>query len=105
MSDSRLKKWYEYVAMRKCLVCNRWPVEMAHIKLLISPKTGMELPRRIGINKYAVIPLCEECHRTGIKSIHNMGEEKFFKHHSIPMGSLLRVWASWFVAWSTGEGK
>jgi len=103
MSESKLKKWYGYVSVRRCLVCDRWPVEMAHIKLLISPKTGMELGRRVGINKWAVVPLCEKCHRTGKDSIHNIGEQKFFENHGITMGTLLRVWTSWFVAWSTGE--
>lgn len=99
MSKADCKKWYDYVAQRVCMTCAGWPVEVAHIKLLISDKTGLALARRDGLNQWAVIPLCDKCHREGPESIHKIGEDAFFEKHHIDRESLLRVWASWFVAW------
>lgn len=104
MSQAELKRWMDYVGARPCLICQVWPVEVAHIAMLISPKTGLRLGRRIGVNKWAVIPLCVKHHRTGSQSIHNMGEKEFFAANNITQESLLRVWASWFCGW-VEEGK
>lgn len=105
MSQADLKRWMDYVASRPCLICQGWPVEVAHIMLLISPKTGMRLGRRVGVNKYAVIPLCVKHHRSGPGSIHVMGETKFFEEHEISQEVLVRVWASWFCGWVEGGRK
>lgn len=72
--------------------------------MLISLKTGLRLGRRKGLNKWAVVPLCVEHHRTGSGCIHNMGEVKFFERFNITQEILLRVWASWFCGW-VEEGR
>lgn len=105
MSDADLKRWMDYVASRSCLICQAYPVEVAHIQMLISPKTGLRLGRRVGINKWAVIPLCIKHHRAGSESIHDMGEAKFFEEHDISQEVLVRVWASWFCGWVNGGRK
>ena len=100
-----IKRWYSVVAQMPCLGCINWPVEMAHLELLISPKTGMKLPRRTGINEWAVIPLCSRCHRIGQRSIHVLGEEKWMEENGLTAESLAVQWASWFVAWVDGGMK
>jgi hypothetical protein len=71
-------------------------IEMAHFKFLISPKTGQPLPRRKGINYWAVLPLCRRHHRTGRLSVHNIGERQFLAVHEIDgprlFGSYLAEW-------------
>lgn len=96
-----LKSWFEWVSQKWCLGCSRTPVEVAHVKLFVSPKTAQLLPRRVGLNEWAVIPLCVECHRSGKNSIHNVGEFRWFERMGWTQEVLLRTWSSWFVEWLT----
>ena len=96
-----IKSWYEFIGERNCLGCQTWPVQLAHIRLLISPKTQAMLPRREGINEWAVIPLCEGCHMTDTDSIHKVGENRFFEAHEVSQEQVLRQWASLFLEWFT----
>ena len=104
MSAAQLKKWYEWIAAKPCLGCIGGPVEVAHIGLLFSNKTGQRLPRRSGPNKWAVIPLCVECHREGPRSIHNIGEKKWMEEHDIEGIKMAVVWGSWLAGFLEGEG-
>jgi hypothetical protein len=100
-----IKRWYSFVAEHPCLGCIGWPVEMAHLELLISPKTGLQLPRRIGINEWAVIPLCEKCHRTGSESIHALGEDRWMEKNGLTRERVAVQWGSWLVEWIAGGMK
>ena len=100
-----IKRWYSVIAEKHCLGCGSWPVEMAHIELLISPKTGLQLPRRTGINEWAVIPLCDKCHRSSKTSIHNTGEDTWLAQFGWSREGLLTIWVSWFVEWVAGGMK
>ncbi len=100
-----IKRWYAVVAEKLCLGCGGWPVELAHFELLVSAKTGQLLPRRTGINEWAVIPLCDECHRSGKESIHNLGESGWMMNRGLTREGLAIVWVSWFVTWVDGGMK
>lgn len=93
-----MSRWYEHVASRNCWGCGSHPVELAHIKALISQKTGEPLDRRKGINEWSVIPLCPECHRLGQRSIHRVGETAFFLHIRMTTWEAIQAWASMFAA-------
>jgi hypothetical protein len=71
-------RYYEFLASQPCYKCGASPVEIAHIRLLKSRKTGLVLPRRNGIGVYSALPLCPECHRLGKECIHEVGERNFF---------------------------
>ncbi len=97
--EKSLKSWYNFVGERNCLGCQVWPVQLAHIRLMISPKTGEMLPRRKGINEWAVIPLCEGCHMTRTDSIHKVGETRWMENNEWSQDKLLRWWTSLFLDW------
>jgi len=99
------ERWFSWVSQKSCVGCGEWPVELAHVQMLMSPKTGHVLPRRSGIAEWAVVPLCTKCHRTGKRSIHAIGEAAFWElspggHHAMAI-----LWASWFVEWVAGGMK
>jgi len=71
--------WEDFLRTKPCLKCGSWPVELAHIHGLVSPKTDQVMPRRKGLARFAAIPLCPGCHRTGKDSIHRLGEDEFFR--------------------------
>ncbi len=96
-----IKSWYEFMRQRDCRGCHLWPVQLAHIRLLISYKTRTMLPRREGINEWAVIPLCQDCHMNSGNSIHNVGETRWFENHELSQEELLRWWTSLFLEWFT----
>lgn len=99
--EKSIKSWYKFMGERPCMGCQTWPVQLAHIRLLISPKTRTMLPRREGINEWAVISLCQECHMNGKDSIHNVGETSWFENHELNQEILLRWWTSLFLEWFT----
>jgi len=101
--EKSIKSWYNFVGQQNCLGCQVWPVQLAHIKLLISPKTGEMLPRRIDINEWAVIPLCEDCHLGKSDSIHEVGETRWWENNGWSQEKLLRWWTSLFLGWFTQE--
>lgn len=103
--SSLLREWYEYIAAMPCFRCREHPVEVAHIELLVSVKTGLELPRRNGINTWAVIALCPGCHRHRQDSIHAIGEAKFFEAMDMDHGAVARVWGGWLVDFLEGRLK
>lgn len=90
--------WYSHVGEMACWGCLGHPVELAHFKALVSQKTGEPLNRRTGINEWAVIPLCPECHRLGKQSIHRVGETAFFLHIRMTTWEAIQAWASMFGA-------
>ena len=80
--EGLVAEWFDWVSSQGCLVCNG-PAEVHHCKLLDSPKTGLPLPRRKGINYWAVVPLCHEHHRTGPNPVHGKAEGDWFEGHGI----------------------
>ncbi len=102
MAMTPLQKWYDWISAKPCIGCGAWPVEVAHMKLLISNKTGGPLPRRNGANIWAAMPLCTTCHR-GRRSIHSMGEDAWLKAHDLDHEKLLLLWGSWLAAWLEGQ--
>lgn len=91
--------WHAHVAGQDCLCCGQVPVEVAHFKGLMSQKTGLALACRSGINDWAVLPLCRECHRLGGGSFHMMSEASFFETRlEMSRFEVLRYWASMFTA-------
>ena len=103
MSETQLKRWYGWLADKPCVGCRSNNVEVSHLRLLISNKTGDPLPRRMGANLWAAIPLCVICHREGATSIHNMGEDLWMMAHGMDHEKLLLLWASWLGAFLNGE--
>lgn len=101
--ERSIKSWYEFMGEQNCLGCEVWPVQLAHIRLLVSPKTGTMLPRRIDINEWAVIPLCQECHMDRTDSIHRVGETRWMENHEWSQEKLLRWWTSLFLDWFTNR--
>ena len=75
--NASLKRFYEHVAAQKCIRCNRYGVEVAHIQAFPSRKHSGMMPRRLGVSAMAAIPLCPDCHRHAPDSIHNIGEAEF----------------------------
>jgi len=72
------REYYAFVARQACLRCSARPVEVAHIRLIISPKTGLLMPRsHKTLARFGCVPLCADCHRHAPDSIHNVGEESF----------------------------
>ncbi len=98
-----IKKWYDWISSKPCIGCEKWPVEVAHIGLLFSNKTGGRLPRRVGANKWAVIPLCVDCHREGRRSIHNIGEQQWYDENNLNATRLSLIWGSWLAGFLEGE--
>lgn len=71
-------RWNKFVKAKPCISCGTiGESEVAHVRSLLSSKTGDALPRRKGIAYYSAIPLCPECHRTSPTSIHSVGESNF----------------------------
>lgn len=103
MAMTQLKKWLGWIAEKPCIGCGQSWVEIAHIGLLFSNKTGGRLPRRVGANKWAVIPLCVKCHRDGPRSIHNIGETQWFNEHDLQAPRLAIIWGSWLAGFLEGE--
>lgn len=79
MKPAIVQKWYTFLAARPCYRCGLHNSEIAHVKVLISPKTGDVLPRRCGIAVLGALPLCPDCHRHAPDSIHAIGEREFFE--------------------------
>lgn len=98
-----IKKWYDWISSKPCLGCRAWPVEVAHVSLLFSNKTGQRLPRRSGPNRWAVLPLCVDCHREGARSIHKIGERKWMEEHDIDGIKIAIIWGSWIAGFLEGE--
>lgn len=93
----RRKAFFDFVARQPCLRCGTFGVEVAHIRLLLSRKTGDVLPRRSGPAHVTVVPLCPACHRHAPDSIHNVGEEAFSDGLGRGQGYLLRAAATLIV--------
>lgn len=71
-------KFNSFIKAQPCCNCGALgDTEVAHVRVLLSPKTGDVLPRRKGIAILGAIPLCVHCHRTGPLSIHSVGEQGF----------------------------
>src|SRR5690625_191518 len=94
----RRKAFFAFVAKQPCLRCGVFGVEVAHIRLLVSRKTGDVLPRRKGAARVSVVPLCADCHRHAPDSIHNVGEAAFSDSLGRGDGYLLRAAATLIVA-------
>ena len=109
----QLNDWYAHVAQKPCIFpgCGQTKVELHHVQLFRSEKTGLPLPRRIGINKAAVIPLCSSHHRTGPDAAHNFGESDWLVrlddgNEETVRDLVFRWMAEWVfrpVYWMTGE--
>lgn len=73
-----IRAYYEFVRGKPCLRCGRHGSAIAHIETIISPKTGLVMPRsHKTLARWGCIPLCGECHQTAKDSIHEVGEESF----------------------------
>ena len=95
------RAFYEFVAARACVRCGRRPVEVAHVRAFRSPKTDHLLPHRNGINAWAVVPLCSECHRLTRDSIHAVGEPAFEDALGRGAGYLAQKAGSLLAEWVT----
>lgn len=86
-----LKDYYGFTAAKPCCApgCNA-PSEVAHVGGVLSGKTGLPLPRRLGPAAYAVVPACASHHR-GHQSIHALGERGFEQAMGWPDGQLIRL--------------
>lgn len=72
------KAFYEFVKSHPCVRCGRVPSDAAHIEGIISPKTGLVMPRsHKTIARWACVPACKDCHQHARDSIHEVGEEGF----------------------------
>lgn len=93
--DPALRRWYGYVKQQPCEGCGTLgthanPIEAAHLKLVVSKKTGELLPQgHTGEAAWGCIPLCQRCH----KLQHEMGRKAFFemtfRHPAEVWGTLL----------------
>ncbi len=74
----------DFIRTLPCLVCGAFPVEAAHIRM----SSSIAAKRETGIAEKPddcwSVPLCIQCHRTGLKSQHSMGEYDFWQMHRIP---------------------
>jgi hypothetical protein len=86
MTDA-LRGWYRFVKTRRCSACGAWPpVEAAHVRVLLSDKTGVRLPRsHKGRAAWGCIPLCKECHLRQ----HEMGEEAFREENEMDYAAIV----------------
>lgn len=100
---TQLKRWYDWNSQRPCLRCGKGQVQLHHIRLLLSPRTGDLLGRRQGINEYAVVPLCVYCHMEGEDSAHKVGDWPFFAAMGVSPEMVLRSWASWLAMFLAGH--
>lgn len=81
------QRWYRFVKTRRCAGCGEHPpVDAAHVRVLLSAKTGALLPRsHIGRAAFSCIPLCRECHSRQ----HEIGEEAFAAEKELDYGRVL----------------
>ena len=81
MSD--IRAWYGYIKDQPCAACGQWgstsdPIEVAHIRCLISEKTNQPLPRsHKGFAAYSCLPL----HRSEHLQLHERGEKPWLDQH------------------------
>jgi hypothetical protein len=74
-----LRAFYGFVKSQKCCNCGKYgthadPIEAAHVRSIVSGKTGELLPRsHKGEAAWGVVALCKPCHAI----LHSVGEEKF----------------------------
>lgn len=88
-----LKKFYDHVAKQPCVKCGRYGCEVAHVRVMLSPKTSDFLPRRKGVSEFGAIPLCPDHHRLQENSIHALGEARFMESLGKP-----ECWVFGYVA-------
>lgn len=93
--------FYTWVAGHACARCGCRPTEVAHVRAFRSPKTDDLLPRRYGVNAWAVVPLCPACHRLDGDSIHAVGEEAFEASLGRGTGYLAQKAGSLLAEWVT----
>lgn len=91
-----LSHFYGFIRARPCLRCGATRhVEAAHIRGMVSMKTGDILPRsHQGLPAWSAVPLCADCHREAEDSVHAVGEDAFFERLGKPPGWVYR----WLVA-------
>lgn len=91
-----------FLAAKGCVVegCYEEP-NLHHCRFLVSPKTGMRLGRRKGLNEIAMLPLCRE-HHQGKEGVHSKREEVWFEEKGI---DALRLWASWLAEYLKEGGE
>lgn len=99
------KRFYGFVKEQKCLGCGVFPtsgnpIEAAHVKLVVSGKTGRLLPRsHSGEAAWGCVPLCRSCHLTQ----HEVGEDAFFEGNSpVPVAA---SWGSLLLRFFTEEAS
>jgi 5-methylcytosine-specific restriction endonuclease McrA len=77
-----IRDFYAFVKSKPCLRCGRHGTDVAHIETIISPKTGMVMPRsHKTLAKWGCVALCPDCHQHARDSIHQVNEEAF--NHSL----------------------
>jgi hypothetical protein len=73
-----IRDFYAFVKSKPCLRCGRHGTDVAHIETIISPKTGLVMPRsHKTLARWGVVSLCPDCHQHARDSIHEIGEEAF----------------------------
>jgi hypothetical protein len=56
------KHYYAFVASKSCVSCGATPVQLHHVRGVISPKSWQPLRSRTGVARAVVVPLCWKCH-------------------------------------------
>ena len=81
-----LKGWYEFVHSLPCAACGAHGVEAAHMRVILSSKTGDRLPRsHKGRAAWGCLPLCKPCHLEQ----HTIGEYAFADEHRLDYTSII----------------
>lgn len=82
-----LRAYYRFVKWQRCAACGALPpTEAAHMRVLLSSKTGMLLPRsHKGRAAWSCIPLCKACHL----SQHEIGEVRFAEENGLDYGQIV----------------
>lgn len=71
-------RYYSFLAQKQCVRCGDFGVEVAHLSMIISPKSGGRMMRsHKGLARWGAVPLCPGCHRHAPDSIHSVGEAAF----------------------------
>jgi len=101
VSDALLRRWYVFVKFQPCVACGArgssvLPIEAAHVRIVVSSKTGDLLPRsHKGRAAWGCVPLCKRCHLRQ----HEVGERRFFE--DVPR--LAERWGSLLLEFFRGD--
>jgi hypothetical protein len=80
--DKERKAHFGFIASLPCVICGKWPVEVAHIRY--SDAAHEKLNPGLGRKEDTwVVPLCADCHRNGPDAQHKSNEREWWERHGI----------------------